>query len=297
MQDQRPGFKFGGALCDSPTCYRGGPHFPGEYGCAVSEVWRSPRLGASEAACRKGGDGNHKRGCGCPGDPALEAEGPVPPPSWLAAWTGGSWVSRTTEEANAGHRRWFADLSPPLRELFLRHPPGEVVELRWDCLPRSVEGFALAPYVTRHGIVIGYLDPTPEMRELGVPPEGALVLLESPDPAAACQGVVFERELARAVGHLQGYDPAAARANLVGGDSGMTETAVSVDGPPAPPAEVLLLPCGCLPERPIRAWIGTPPPGWKPGDPAPHICPPREVLAAPQPPGHETPLPPRIPGA
>lgn len=33
------------------------------------------------------------------------------------------------------------------------------------------------------------------------------------------------------------------------------------------------LPCGCPPERPVRAWFGTPPPGWQPGDPAPHVCP------------------------
>ncbi len=34
-----------------------------------------------------------------------------------------------------------------------------------------------------------------------------------------------------------------------------------------------LLPCGCAPEVPVEAWIGTPPPGWKPGDTAPHVCP------------------------
>lgn len=34
-----------------------------------------------------------------------------------------------------------------------------------------------------------------------------------------------------------------------------------------------LLPCGCPPERAVKAWIGTPPPGWRPGDPAPHVCP------------------------
>ncbi len=32
------------------------------------------------------------------------------------------------------------------------------------------------------------------------------------------------------------------------------------------------LPCGCPPERPITGWFGTPPPGWKPGDPGPHVC-------------------------
>lgn len=231
MQDARPDpppLKWGGPLCDLSNCQRGGPHFPGEYGCATSEVWRSPRPEATGGACRKGG--SHRRGCGCPGDPALEQEGPAPAPSWLAPWTGGHWMKRDREEANAGHRAWFAGLSAPLRELFLRHPPGSVVELLWSCLPRSVEGFALALWSTRHGIVIGYLDPTPEMVELGVPPEGALVLLESPDPAAACQGVVFEREVARTIGHLQGYDPAAARANLLGA---VTETPVSVTSPSA----------------------------------------------------------------
>ena len=135
---------------------------------------------------------------------------------------------------------------------------------------------------------------------------------------------MFERELARAIGHLQGYDPAAARLNLVGADRPSTETAGSVT-PETPEAR---LPCGCPPERPVRAWSGTPPPGWKPGDPAPHVCPDSIRFAmcgeeqpgrlpiedvdgtvthippgtpvrdeAPQPPGHETPLPPRIPGA
>jgi len=28
--------------------------------------------------------------------------------------------------------------------------------------------------------------------------------------------------------------------------------------------------------KPIKAWLGTPPPGWKPGDPVPHVCPPSE---------------------
>jgi hypothetical protein len=31
---------------------------------------------------------------------------------------------------------------------------------------------------------------------------------------------------------------------------------------------------GVIDMTPIRAWIGTPPQGWKPGDPRPHICPP-----------------------
>jgi hypothetical protein len=175
--------------------------------------------------------------------PADADEGPPPPPNWLPAWTRGSWVKRGREEQNEKHRAWFAALSEPLRALFLRHPPGSVVELAGSCLfPRSVEGFALAPWTTRHGIVIGYLEPTPELQELGVPPEGALVLLESPDPSAACQGVVFEAEVARTVGYLHGYDPAAARANLLGPDGqprqGVPETraaAPAEDGqlPPA----------------------------------------------------------------
>lgn len=43
-----------------------------------------------------------------------------------------------------------------------------------------------------------------------------------------------------------------------------TDTTVTADA---------LLPCGCPPPRSVKAWIGTPPPGWKPGDPAPHVCP------------------------
>lgn len=42
---------------------------------------------------------------------------------------------------------------------------------------------------------------------------------------------------------------------------------------PGPFAEELCAPCGLeLDRRPVRAWIGTPPPGWSPGDPRPHIC-------------------------
>jgi hypothetical protein len=33
------------------------------------------------------------------------------------------------------------------------------------------------------------------------------------------------------------------------------------------------LSCGCPPEPPVQSWIGTPPPGWEPGKPAPHLCP------------------------
>jgi hypothetical protein len=160
-----------------------------------------------------------------------EQAGGEPAPSWLEAWCAGRWTAGVTEETRTNHRAWFEGLSEPVRELFLRHPPGSVVELRPDCIPRSVEGFALAPYFTRHGIVVGYLDPTPDMRELGVPPEGALLLLEAPVREAS-QGVVFEREVARTVGYLQGYDQAAARANLLG--EAATETRVSVAGSEGP---------------------------------------------------------------
>lgn len=38
-------------LCEREDCYRGGPHFPGEYGCAASEVWRRPQGVPVDAPC------------------------------------------------------------------------------------------------------------------------------------------------------------------------------------------------------------------------------------------------------
>lgn len=58
---------FSGPLCEREDCHRGGPHFPGEYGCASSEVWRRPEGAPLDAACPQ--FGNHRRGCGCAGDP------------------------------------------------------------------------------------------------------------------------------------------------------------------------------------------------------------------------------------
>lgn len=54
-------------LCDRDDCHRGGPHFPGEYGCVRSNVWRTPEGVSQAEPCPT--YGNHRRGCGCPGDP------------------------------------------------------------------------------------------------------------------------------------------------------------------------------------------------------------------------------------
>ena len=136
------------------------------------------------------------------------------PPAWLAAWTAGSWDEVSDKGNNAKHRDWFASLPPSTRELFLRFPPGTVVELRRGAIPRALDGDS-APWSTAFGIVVGYVDPTPGLVE-HIPKEGALFLLESPTPGAP-QGVVFSPEVLSSLGYLHGYGPAEAASNVLGG--------------------------------------------------------------------------------
>lgn len=141
-------------------------------------------------------------------------------PAWLEAWTAGKWTdgmagAKQFDSANEDHRAWFRGLPPASRELFLRFPPGAVVRLKPHTLPRSLEEGALALWRTGHGIVCGYIEPTPELVELGIPEGGALFLLESPDPDHANQGIIGTAEVDEAVGYLKGYGPEQARANCL----------------------------------------------------------------------------------
>lgn len=65
---------WGSHLCEDPSCYRGGPHFPGEYGCKCSDVWRCPEGVHSAATCSARLGASHRAGCGCPGDPSIEVQ-------------------------------------------------------------------------------------------------------------------------------------------------------------------------------------------------------------------------------
>lgn len=76
--------RLGLVLCERGDCYRGGPHWIGEYGCVTSLVWRCPEgVDASRSGCA-GRFGPHRAGCGCPGDPkgpAPKREPPAPMPA------------------------------------------------------------------------------------------------------------------------------------------------------------------------------------------------------------------------
>lgn len=67
------------SLCERSDCYRGGPHFPGEYGCAESLVWRCPKGVDAGACCAARRSAPHRPGCGCPGDPKAPAPRREPP--------------------------------------------------------------------------------------------------------------------------------------------------------------------------------------------------------------------------
>lgn len=58
--------RFGGELCKDAACNRDGPHYPGEYGCIRSPVWRCPPWLLVVNRCPKGQE--HRAGCGCVGD-------------------------------------------------------------------------------------------------------------------------------------------------------------------------------------------------------------------------------------
>lgn len=63
-----------GRLCEDEECKRLSNHFPGEYGCIVSDVWRAPSPESFEARCSPTRYW-HVRGCGCPGDPIAHCNG------------------------------------------------------------------------------------------------------------------------------------------------------------------------------------------------------------------------------
>lgn len=73
-----PSFEARG-LCFRKDCFRGGPHFRGEYACVESDVWRCPEGVDPYQRCSKWPQ-EHRRGCGCVGDPTLQPLAPFTRP-------------------------------------------------------------------------------------------------------------------------------------------------------------------------------------------------------------------------
>jgi len=57
-----------GRLCERVACNRATAHYSGEYGCLDSDVWQAPSWESFGAVCPST-KAEHRRGCGCDGDP------------------------------------------------------------------------------------------------------------------------------------------------------------------------------------------------------------------------------------
>lgn len=129
-----------------------------------------------------------------------------PDESWVLAWVEGDWRQTVRDEpaANEEHRRVWREMEPTLRELAIRVPFGAVVAPLVH--PRPVEENP-KPWRTRLAVVFGYVRVKEPGGEIGV------IVVELPVFGQA-KGWLKEDEF-EVVAYYQGYDPAAARENLL----------------------------------------------------------------------------------